>query len=65
MGNTSGVVWGQPHETRFVHALLQGRFTAALPATLIGDKAYDSDPPGQGCQALDVTLIAPHRRNRT
>ena len=55
----------QPHETRFVPALLRGRFTVALPVLLIGDKAYDSDPLDRELQALGVTLIAPHRRNRT
>ena len=34
------------------------------PDKLIGDKAYDSDPLDKECQALGVTLIAPHKTNR-
>jgi transposase len=41
------------------------RFTAALPQRLIGDKAYDSDPLDQQLAARGITLVAPHKDNRT
>ena len=53
-----------PHETRFVQDLIRGGLTQARPERLIGDKAYDSDPLDRECEALGVTLIAPHKRNR-
>ena len=45
--------------------LIRDRATHGRPDKLIGDKAYDSDPLDRECEALGVTLIAPHRRNRT
>ncbi len=45
--------------------LIRGCVTQGRPDKLIGDKAYDSDPLDRECEALGVTLIAPHRRNRT
>ena len=36
-----------------------------LPARLIGDKAYDSDPLDAELAAQGIEMIAPHRRNRT
>ena len=53
-----------PHETRFVQDLIRGGLTQARPERLIGDKAYDSDPLDRECEALGVTLVAPHKRNR-
>ena len=53
-----------PHETRFVQDLIRGCVTQGRPDKLIGDKAYDSDPLDRECEALGVTLIAPHKRNR-
>ena len=44
--------------------LIRGGLTQARPERLIGDKAYDSDPLDRECEALGVTLIAPHKRNR-
>lgn len=38
---------------------------AALPARLIGDRAYDSDPLDAFLRELGIARIAPHRRNRT
>ena len=54
----------QRAEPHLVGELLAGCFTVGLPANLIGDKAYDSDPLDRACRAVGVTLIAPHRRNR-
>jgi len=33
-----------PHETKLVEQILAGSFLDELPARLIGDRAYDSDP---------------------
>ena len=53
-----------PAEVRLVAPLLAARFTTALPARLIGDRAYDSDPLDRELAARGIELIAPHRRNR-
>ena len=54
-----------PHECRLVEDTLAGSFLDELPARLIGDKAYDSDPLDQHLKkAYDIELIAPHRKNR-
>lgn len=53
-----------PHETKFVKGLIDHRATEGKPDRLIGDKAYDSDPLDEQCEALDVTMIAPHKINR-
>ena len=45
--------------------LIDACFTRGRPERLIGDKAYDSDPLDLECLNKGVTLIAPHRRNRT
>ncbi len=44
--------------------LIRDGATRGWPDKLIGDKAYDSDPLDRECEALGVTLIAPHKRNR-
>lgn len=45
--------------------VLAGSFLDELPARLIGDKAYDSDPLDQKLkQEYDIELIAPNRENR-
>ena len=54
-----------PHEVTLVHATLAQRLTTAPPRRLIGDRAYDSDPPDQRLAALGIEMIAPHKRNRT
>ena len=53
-----------PHEVTLVEATLEARFLTALPARLIGDRAYDSDPLDAKLAAKGVELIAPHKRNR-
>jgi transposase len=61
-------VWiasASPHEVTLVEETLEQTFTTELPKTLIGDKAYDSDPLDERLKReKDVTLIAPHRRNK-
>jgi transposase len=54
-----------PHEVTLVAATLEDRLVAALPARLIGDRAYDSDPLDACLRELGSALIAPHRHNRT
>jgi transposase len=54
-----------PHEVPLVAATLEDRLVAALPARLIGDRAYDSDPLDACLRELGIEMIAPHRRNRT
>ena len=53
-----------PHEGTLVVATLEDRLVAALPARLIGDRAYDSDPLDACLRELGIEMIAPHRRNR-
>lgn len=53
-----------PHEVRLVGETLGEVFTDELPARLIGDKAYDSDPLDAELTEQGVEMIAPHKRNR-
>ena len=53
-----------PHEVTLVETTLEGRFTAAQPERLIGDKAYDSDELAEDLEARGIELIAPHRARR-
>jgi hypothetical protein len=50
-----------PHESQLVEEVLAGSFLEELPARLIGDRAYDSNPLDQRLKAeYDIELIAPH-----
>jgi transposase len=52
-----------PHETKLVEETLAGSF---LPARLIGDRAYDSDPLDRRLERdYSIELIAPNRENRS
>jgi transposase len=53
-----------PHEVTLVPETLAAAFTTKLPARLIGDKAYDSDPLDAEMAKAGIELIAPHRANR-
>jgi transposase len=54
-----------PAECQLVEEVLAGSFLDELPARLIGDKAYDSDPLDQTLkEQYDIELIAPNRRGR-
>ena len=54
-----------PYETTLVEATLASCFVDVLPARLIGDRAYDSDPLDAKLRDVyGVDLIAPHRCNR-
>ena len=55
-----------PAECQLVEYVLAGSFLDELPARLIGDKAYDSDPlDAQLTEQYGIELIAPNRRNRS
>lgn len=54
-----------PHESQLVEGVLGGSFLDQLPARLIGDKAYDSDPLDERlAEEYGIELIAPHRAKR-
>ena len=53
-----------PHEVTLVEATLEACFAPGLPARLIGDRAYDSDPLDARLGARGIEMIAPHRENR-
>jgi transposase len=54
-----------PAECQLVEEVLAGSFLDQLPARLIGDKAYDSDPLDQKLATeYGVEMIAPNRRGR-
>jgi len=53
-----------PHETKLVEETLAGSFLDELPARLIGDRAYDSDPLDRRLERdYGIELIAPNREN--
>jgi transposase len=55
-----------PHETKLLDETLAGSFLDELPARLIGDRAYDSDPLDRRLERdYGIELIAPHRENRS
>jgi transposase len=53
-----------PHEVTLVEATLASRFVADKPETLIGDRAYDSDPLDNKLREEGIEMIAPYRSNR-
>lgn len=60
------VASASPHETKLVEPTLQSCYAPRLPAKLIGDLAYDSDPLDQELrQNHGVDLVAPHKSNRS
>ncbi|HEY3615649.1 MAG TPA: IS5 family transposase [Candidatus Sulfotelmatobacter sp.] len=55
-----------PAECQLVEEVLAGSFLDELPARLIGDKAYDSDPlDAKLAEDYGIELIAPNRRRRS
>ena len=54
-----------PHEVTLGAATLEDRLVAALPARLLGDRAYDSDPLAAFLSELGIAMLAPPRPNRT
>lgn len=60
------VTSASPHECPLLEATLQARFVAAVPAKLIGDRGYDSDPLDRHLKReYGIELIAPHKSNRS
>ena len=55
---------GQRNEQKLVVDTLKARFTDELPAKLIGDKAYDSDPLDTELAVMGVEMISPHHPRR-
>ena len=53
-----------PHEVTLVEKTLEERFVDELPAKLIGDRAYDSDPLDERLEEMGIEMIAPHKNNR-
>jgi len=53
-----------PAEVTRVEAVLSRRVVDALPARLIGDKAYDSDPLDERLREVGIEMIAPNRVTR-
>lgn len=60
------VASASPHETKLVETTLEQRFTQEVPALMIGDKAYDSDPLDEKLEnKYGTQLVAPHKENRS
>ena len=54
-----------PHEVTLVEETLDAMLIDEVPALLIGDKAYDSDPLDDRLRReRGIELIAPHKGNR-
>ena len=59
------VASASPYEPHLVPATLDARFLPDLPARLIGDRGYDSDPPVTLLrERYGVEMIAAHKSNR-
>lgn len=59
------VASASPYEPHLVPATLDARFLPELPARLIGDRGYDSDPLDTLLRdRYGIEMIAAHRRNR-
>jgi transposase len=53
------------YESQLVEEALAGSFLDELPARLVGDRAYDSDPLDRKLEEeYGIELIAPHRGRR-
>ena|SRR6516165_1891174 len=53
------------HEARLVQLCFDFYMIEAKPENLIGDRAYDSDPPDAELRKDGIEMIAPHRGNRS
>ena len=53
------------HEVRLVQLCFDFYMIEAEPETLIGDRAYDSDPLDEELRQHGIDMIAPHRSNRS
>src|SRR6266853_763968 len=52
------------HEVRLVQLCFDFYMIEAKPETLIGDRAYDSDPLDDDLRKDGIEMVAPHRSNR-
>ena len=52
------------HEVRLVQLCFDFYMIEAKPETLIGDRAYDSDPLDDDLRRDGIEMVAPHRSNR-
>ena len=52
------------HEVRLVQLCFDFYMIEAKPGTLIGDRAYDSDPLDDELRKDGIEMVAPHRSNR-
>ena len=52
------------HEVRLVQLCFDFYMIEAKPETLIGDRAYDSDPLDDELRKDGIEMVAPHRSNR-
>ena len=52
------------HEVRLVQLCFDFYMIEAKPETLIGDRAYDSDPLDNDLRKDGIEMVAPHRSNR-
>jgi hypothetical protein len=52
------------HEVRLVQLCFDFYMIEAKPETLLGDRAYDSDPLDDQLREDGIEMVAPHRSNR-
>jgi len=52
------------HEVRLVQLCFDFYMIEAKPETLVGDRAYDSDPLDESLRQNGIEMIAPHRSGR-
>jgi hypothetical protein len=52
------------HEVTLVQLTFELYMIEAKPDNLIGDRAYDSDPPDAELRNQGIEMIAPHNSNR-
>ena len=52
------------HEVRLVQSCFEFYMIEAKPETLIGDRAYDSDPLDDQLREDGIEMVAPYRSNR-
>jgi Transposase DDE domain len=53
-----------PHDVSLVTDTVLESFVDEFPGRLIGDNAYDSDPPDEELASAGIEMIAPHRGNK-
>ena len=51
------------HEVVLVQPTLDACIVSEMPAILIGDKAYDSDPLDAPLRQRGIEMVVPHKKN--